>query len=78
MPFNISVIIQFIRFFNILDYLCIIANRSSVVRSLLGEGNKLSSSNLQSSVRGEFELSLGVESVKNKYITKHIIFTFPL
>lgn len=42
------------------------ANRSSVVRSLLGEGNILSSSNLESSVRGEFELSLGVESVGKK------------
>lgn len=47
------------------------ANRSSVVRSLLGEGNILSSSNLESSVRGEFELSLGVESVeKNDSLLK--------
>lgn len=51
--------------FVFLNYLCIMANRSSVVRSLLGEGNKLSSSHLESSVRGEFELSLGVESAKN-------------
>lgn len=62
-------------YLDILDYLCIMANKSSVVRSLLGEGNKLSSSNLESSVRGEFELSLGVESVKITYVLQSLIFS---
>lgn len=39
------------------------ANRSSVVRVLLGDVISMSSSTLVSSVRGESELSLGVESV---------------
>lgn len=52
------------------------AKRSSVVRSLLGEGNKLSSSNLESSVTGEFELSLGVESVKKKIFYSPLKFPF--
>ena len=38
------------------------ANKSSVVRILLGDVKTMSSSVLLSSVRGESELSLGVES----------------
>lgn len=45
------------------QYLCIMANRSSVVRVLLGDVIMMSSSTLVSSIRGESELSLGVESV---------------
>lgn len=53
------------------------ANRSSVVRSLLGEGNTLSSSGLESSVKGEIELSLGVESVGKKSLHSIEIPQFP-
>lgn len=45
-----------------LTHLCIIANKSSVVRDLLGDVMMMSSSTLVSSVKGESELSLGVES----------------
>lgn len=48
--------------FQNLTHLCIIANKSSVVRILLGDVRIMSSSTLVSSVKGESELSLGVES----------------
>lgn len=44
-------------------HLCIIANRSSVVRALVGDRNTLSSSGLDSSLSRDTALSLGVESV---------------
>lgn len=44
-------------------YLCIIANRSSVVRALVGDRKTLSSSALVSSVSGDITLSLGVLAV---------------
>lgn len=50
--------------------LWIMAKRSSVVRSLFGDG-KTSSSAFESSVSGEMELSLGVESTRTHH--NHII-----
>lgn len=55
-------------------HLCIMANRSSVVRVLLGDVIMMSSSTLVSSIRGESELSLGVESVVQDIpITCHLV-----
>lgn len=55
-----------------LQHLCIIANRSSVVRVLLGDV-MMSSSILESSVTGDSELSLGVESVEHIIpVTGHV------
>lgn len=48
-----------------LTHLCIMAKRSSVVRLLFGDVIMMSSSTLASSIRGESELSLGVESAKH-------------
>lgn len=50
-------------------HLCIIANRSSVVRALVGDRNTLSSSGLASSLSGDNALSLGVESVNTNQTT---------
>lgn len=51
-----------------LTHLCIIAKRSSVVRILLGDVMIMSSSTLVSSVKGESELSLGVESAAHNVL----------
>lgn len=57
-----------------LQHLCIMANRSSVVRVLLGDVMIMSSSTLVSSIRGESELSLGVESAAHNIpITCHLV-----
>lgn len=50
-------------------YLCITANRSSVVRVLLGDRNTLSSSGFDSSLWGGAVMSLGVESAGRKQST---------
>lgn len=57
-----------------LKHLCIMAKRSSVVRLLFGEVIMMSSSTLASSIRGESELSLGVESAAHSMpITYHLV-----
>lgn len=56
-----------------LAHLCIMAKRSSVVRLLFGDVIMMSSSTLPSSIRGESELSLGVESAgHNIPVTRHL------
>lgn len=52
-------------------HLCIMANRSAVVRVLVGDRNTLSSSGLDSSLCGDAVLSLAVESVNtNQHLKK--------
>lgn len=50
-------------------HLCIMANRSSVVRVLVGDRNTLSSSARDSSLSGDTALSLGVESANTNQST---------
>lgn len=50
-------------------HLCIMANRSAVVRVLVGDRNTLSSSGLDSSLCGDAVLSLAVESVNTNQST---------